>query len=120
MHGVNTRRIGDLGERIAEAFLVLKGYEIIRRNVRYAGREIDLLARKGRVLAAVEVKLRVGRNFGAAIEAVDGRKISRIRTALGGLLSGFEEPVEPRIDLVVIDFGDELGEMTLRHVEAVG
>ena len=51
---VNTKRIGFLGERIAESFLVIKGYRVLRRNYTFAGREIDLLVRDDSQLIAVE------------------------------------------------------------------
>ena len=116
---VNTRAIGDLGERIAESFLVLKGYDIVRRNFRYAGREIDLLARRGKQLVAVEVKLRRGSQFGHAVEAVDRRKLARIQTALTAVLARSEEPLSPQVDLVVIDLDERLSQMIVRHIEAV-
>lgn len=115
----STREIGELGERIAESFLRLKGYEILRRNYRFAGREIDLLVRKDRRLIAVEVKLRRGERFGRAVEAVDRRKIGRIRTALSGALSNSREPLVPQIDAVVIDLPVGLEGMTVTHIEAI-
>lgn len=115
----STREIGELGERIAESFLRLKGYEILRRNYRFAGREIDLLVRKGARLVAVEVKLRRGRRYGAAVEAVNQRKLARIRAALSGAARGGRESLQPQIDVVVIDLPEKLDEMTVRHIEAV-
>ena len=115
----NTRRLGDLGERIAETFLVLKGYEILRRNVRYAGREIDLLARHDGRLVAVEVKLRRGSRFGRAVEAIDDRKLARIRLALEGVMSAAPRGLKARIDVVVIDLAPDLSEMVVSHIEAV-
>ena len=115
----NTREIGNLGERIAESFLRLKGYRILCRNYRYAGREIDLLATKGKALVAVEVKLRRSRRFGHAIEAVDRRKLTRIQTALAGALGQMDGSLAPQVDLVVIDLADGLEKMIVRHIEAV-
>jgi putative endonuclease len=114
---VDKRRIGTLGERIAEAFLLLKGYKVLRRNYRVAGREIDLLTRKDDRLVAVEVKLRRGNRFGAAVQAIDSRKIGRIRFALAAALS--ESELRPQVDAVVIDLTDDSTEMVLRHLEAV-
>ena len=116
---VNTRELGGLGERIAESFLSLKGFEVVRRNFVYAGREIDLLARKGPFLVAVEVKLRRGGRFGTAIEAIDRRKLSRIQLALSGALSASRKPLVPRVDLVVIDLDGNLDRMVVRHIEGV-
>ena len=117
--GVNTRKKGELGERIAESFLMLKGFEILRRNLVYSGREIDILARKGSWLVAVEVKLRCGAPYGRAIEAVDRRKLSRIQEALIGAMRQKRSTLSPRVDLVVIDAESDLSQMVIRHIEAV-
>jgi len=116
---VKTREVGMLGERIAEWFLVLKGFEIVGRNRVYAGREIDLLVRRGSLLVAVEVKLRRGAAFGKAIEAVDRRKLSRVAQALACAVARAERPVVPRIDLVVIDVDADSNRMVVEHIEAV-
>jgi putative endonuclease len=115
----STKEIGDLGERIAETFLLLKGYGILRRNFRCAGREIDLLVRKGAELVAVEVKLRRGARFGRAAESIDRRKLARIRVALTAALAGTRSALRPRIDAIVIDVDEEFSEMVVRHIEAV-
>jgi len=108
-----------LGERIAEWFLALKGFEIVGRNLVYAGREIDLLVRRGSLLVAVEVKLRRGAAFGKAIEAVDRRKLSRVVQALACAVAREERPVIPRVDLVVIDVDAGSSRMVVEHIEAV-
>lgn len=114
---VDTRSLGRLGERIAASFLQAKGYRLVARNYRVLGREIDILARDGDCLVAVEVKLRRGDRFGRAVEAVDRRKLERIRFALQGLLAADEGDSEARIDLVVIDFSPDMSRMVIRHVE---
>ena len=116
---MNTRELGGLGERIAESFLALKGLVVVRRNIVYAGREIDLLARKGTLLVAVEVKLRRGESFGRAVEAIDQRKLARVRQALEGVLAGMSQPLAPRVDVVVIDVDADMSRMTVEHIEAV-
>ncbi|UCH82962.1 MAG: YraN family protein [Candidatus Latescibacterota bacterium] len=116
---MNTKELGALGERIAEMFLAIKGYEVVRRNFVFAGREIDLIVRRGSQLVAVEVKLRRGTRFGEAVEAVNSRKLSRIHLALENALDRMDEPLEPRVDLVVIDIGSGMNDMRVRHIEAV-
>ncbi len=117
--GMHKRRLGELGERIAEAFLEIKGYRTVKRNYRYAGREIDLIVKRGRLLVAVEVKLRRGDRFGTAAEALDARKLERIRTAFQSVLSVAGCPFAPRIDAVVIDLASDSGEMRVTHLEGV-
>ena len=51
---------GRRAERIACWLLRLKGYRILAVNWRCPAGEVDILARRGRVLAAVEVKRRAG------------------------------------------------------------
>ena len=51
---------GRRAERIACWLLRLKGYRILAVNWRCAAGEVDILARRGAVLAAVEVKRRSG------------------------------------------------------------
>jgi putative endonuclease len=117
--GVSNRASGDLGERIASAFLALKGYEILRTNLRYARREIDILARDGNALIAVEVKLRRGRGFGAAVEAVDAKKLGRVRLALEGIVASWDTILAPRIDVVAIDIDDDMKSMVVEHLIGV-
>ncbi|MFH1755240.1 MAG: YraN family protein [Candidatus Latescibacterota bacterium] len=116
---MNTKTLGELGERIAGTFLQIKGYRVVERNYRYAGREIDLLVTKGALLAAVEVKLRRGGRFGSASQAVDAKKLGRVRVAMEGFLSAAPAIYTPRIDLVVIDYSDDLGDMLITHLEGV-
>lgn len=116
---MNTKATGELGERIAAAFLKLKGFEIIDANVRVARREVDLVARDGVAIVAVEVKLRRGRRFGAAVEAIDERKLARIRVALLGIARELGGAGSPRIDVVTIDVDESGDRMSVEHYVGV-
>ena len=74
-------RRGRRGERLAAWFLRLKGYRILAVNQRLSGGEIDLVARRGRVLAFVEIKTRAGADAGAPGEIVPARQWRRIAAA---------------------------------------
>jgi putative endonuclease len=117
---VNRRARGELGEAIASAFLAVKGYTILDKNVRYARREIDILVVRADVLVAVEVKLRRGTRYGSAAEAVDGRKLARIRVALEGISRAAGAHQRARIDVVAIDFEEDMSSMVVRHIEGAG
>lgn len=51
-------RAGRWGEVVAALALQVKGYVVLERRVKTPRGEIDLIARKGQVLAFVEVKMR--------------------------------------------------------------
>jgi putative endonuclease len=84
---MSTKRIGQTAERIAAAFLELKGYRILDTNYRHHRREIDLVATSGGRIVFVEVKCRRGASHGRPAEAVGPEKRRRIVTAARGYLS---------------------------------
>ena len=70
----HNQRLGQLGERIAERWLVKQGYRILARRFRNGRRDIDLIAQRDFTVAFVEVKARKGDDFGDPVEAVHHRK----------------------------------------------
>lgn len=77
--GFEARRAGRRGELLAAFWLMAKGYRILGFRLKTPQGEIDLLARKGSVLAVVEVKLRGAPE--TALEAVNRRQRERLRRA---------------------------------------
>lgn len=75
---------GRSGERLAAWWLRLKGYRIVARGVRTPVGEIDLVARRGRRLALVEVKRRA--TLAAAAEAIRPQQQARIARAAEAFL----------------------------------
>jgi putative endonuclease len=72
-------RAGRGAERLAALWLRLKGYRIIATGYKTPVGEIDLIARRGRVLAFVEVKVRPTKRD--ASEAITPRQQERIARA---------------------------------------
>ena len=68
---------GRRGERVAEQHLLDRGWEILDRNWRSGHAEVDLVVRRGSVLAFVEVKTRSQRGSGDPLESITGRKRRR-------------------------------------------
>ena len=81
--GAAARRTGRSAEILAALWLMAKGYRILGLRLRTPQAEIDLLARRGRVLAVVEVKRRA--SLAAAVEAVTPLQRERLIRAARGL-----------------------------------
>jgi putative endonuclease len=79
-------RRGRLGEWLCLWYLRLRGWRIVARGWRCPAGEIDILARRGRVLAVVEVKSRAGIPDAAAIPSPRQRR--RIARAAEAFLKG--------------------------------
>lgn len=76
---------GRRGEALALFALRLAGYRILARDHRAAPGEIDIIARRGRLLIFVEVKARA--DFDRAAEALPARQRRRIARAAEGFLA---------------------------------
>lgn len=72
-------RRGRWSEWVAAAYLIAKGYRIQVLRYRTRAGEVDIIARRGNIIALVEVKAR--RDLMAAVNAVSHESQNRIRTA---------------------------------------
>src|SRR3546814_11452262 len=75
---------------LAAWWLRLKGYRILGQRVRCARGEIDLVARRGRTVAFVEVKWRADSTSGAG--EVEERAVLRVVEATGMLAPSTSRP----------------------------
>ncbi len=65
---------GKMGENAVSEYLKSSGYQILDRNFRIRGGEIDIIASHGEELCFVEVKTRKLTSWESGSEAVDSRK----------------------------------------------
>ena len=79
MPWARARGLGTYGERMAARYLRDVGLEVLDQNWRCPLGEIDLVARDGACLVVCEVKTRRSTTFGSPVEAVDHRKLARLR-----------------------------------------
>ena len=100
---MNPTTLARNGEDAAVALLVEQGYEIVGRNVRLPGGEIDVVARDGGTIVFVEVKTRASRRFGSALSAVDARKRRTIRKIAAEWMQLFAPRAIARFDVVAAD-----------------
>jgi putative endonuclease len=112
------RALGGEGEARAAAWLEARGWLVLGRNVRAGGVEIDLVARRGRTVAFVEVKSRRSAAAGSPEEAVDARKQRRLALGAAAWLAAHARPGwTARFDVVACE-RDAAGAWTIRHLEA--
>ena len=93
------QRRGRLAEWLCLWHLRLRGWQILARGWRCPAGEIDILARRGRVLAVIEVKSRA--EFATAASALTPRQRRRITRAAEAFLL-------QRSDLVGLDLRFDL------------
>jgi putative endonuclease len=100
--------LGVHGERTAMAFLTSCGWSVEAHRFKLGRHDVDLVIRKGRTVAFVEVKTRHSTVCGTALEAVSRRKQRDIaRVASVWVLRHGRPEDEYRFDLVAI--GDPRG-----------
>jgi putative endonuclease len=92
---------GRRAENIAAWWLRLHGWRIVKMRAKTPRGEVDLIARRGKVIAFVEVKARV-KQADLAI-AIDAYRLRRVAAAAESLLYKYGKGThEMRIDVILI------------------
>lgn len=102
---MNTKILGDKGERIAVKFLKHHGYKILEKNYKNKLGEIDIIAfdKKEKFLVFVEVKTKSSDFFGLPREMVDEQKQFKIeQVATFYLMSKNDFETKIRFDVVEV------------------
>lgn len=100
--GRRARSDGRLAEAIVAAWLMLRGWRILGFRLKTPQGEIDLLAKRGRILAVIEVKTRT--SIEAALASVHPSQQQRLRRA-GEALAGRRRGLaglSVRLDMVAL------------------
>lgn len=102
---MNGRRAAELrgreGERRAAWWLWLKGWRILDQRVRTPAGEVDLIVRKGNLIAFVEVKTR--KSLADLDFAIDEHRLRRVAAASEFLIPRYAGPGDDvRIDVILI------------------
>lgn len=96
---------GRFGEDYTADYLINKGLEIIARNFRRKGGELDIVALDGRMLVVVEVK---ARKFGSITDGLDAMTVTKRRNII--------RTAQRFIDETDVDFDEmrfDVAELTL-------
>ena len=92
---------GRRGETLAAWFLRLKGWSIVARRVKTPRGEVDLIARRGRTVAFVEVKWR--RSAAELALAIDPWRLRRVVAAAEALAPRYAiHGGDMRIDVILL------------------
>jgi putative endonuclease len=112
--------LGRWGEARAARFLERRGWAILARNYRFGRREVDLVARRGDVVAFVEVKTRAGDGYGAPQEAITALKRREVEAVAARFLDRHGlQGLGVRFDAVaiVVRRGAVGSAVSIEHVE---
>ena len=114
--------IGQCFEGAVARYLTAQGYELLFRNYRIRGGEIDLIMKKDDILAFIEVKAREEsdnlRKYGRPSDAVNYRKRAHIITAAADYLKSHPNIGRPRIDVVEVYYS-RYGEFILMRFKHI-
>jgi len=118
--------VGKIGEDLARRYLEKQGYKILEQNYRTRFAEIDLIALRhgsGQAqkdeLVFVEVRTKIGENFGTPEDTLNNKKLSKVRyNALS--YAGFKKWSGPiKIDAICIVLKPNHEIERLNHYENV-
>jgi len=103
MGSLDTYKSGMMAETVAGWFLAAKGYRVLARRFKTPVGEIDLIVKRGRVVAFIEVKRRATAEDG--LYAVHPGNAARVRRAAEWWLKTnprFADKCDLRFDVVAI------------------
>jgi putative endonuclease len=103
MGSVETHKTGLFAETLAVIFLRLRGWRILSRRFKTNVGEIDIIAKRGKQIAFIEVKRR--RTIDDALMCLSPNAITRIRRAAEWFLKSrpeFADKCDMRFDLIAI------------------
>ncbi len=117
--------IGKIGEDLAREYLEKEGYKILEQNYKTKYAEIDLVAEKSngffgeRSLVFVEVRTKVGENWGSPEDTINKAKLQKVLWN-AKTYSAFEKWQGPaRIDAVCIVLKPDFTVSRLTHHENI-
>jgi putative endonuclease len=94
-------RSGRDGETRAALWLRAKGWQVLDRRVKTAAGEIDLMAKRGRLVAFIEVKWRQQRE--ELDHAIDQHRLARVAAATEAVAHRYaKEGEDIRVDVILL------------------
>lgn len=115
---MNKRRFGIIGEKIAQGYLINKGYEILENNYYTNKGEIDIIAQKDKSIIFIEVKTRSNLKFGTPAMSVNYIKKKHIKSvAKTFIYLNRLHKKDIRFDIIEIFINN--GKCEINHIEGI-
>ena len=116
------RKLGDLGEKIAEKYLREKNYQILKKNYQKRWGEIDIIAKENQEIVFIEVKTRTKNKsdfYGQPQDSVNFFKQQKlIKTAKTYLFENdYSSQTNWRIDVIAIKLNEQNRKADLEHIK---
>lgn len=126
----NTRKTGDLGEKIAQKYLKEHGFTILETNYLKKWGELDIVAKKEEVIHFIEVKTLQYKSkmllkkaqkgmWWRPEDQVHARKLHQIEKALETWLSENKWKGEYQVDVIAIKMVKDLKFATVTYIDHV-
>jgi len=116
---VNNLKTGHLGETIAKRYLQRKGFKIIEENYRTKFAEIDLIAQLRNTLVFIEVRTKIGKQFGMPEESLNKKKINKVVKDAQMYIKYKNYTGKYRIDAICIVLNENKKLICLNHYENI-
>ena len=114
------KKTGNKGECVAVEKLLEEGYEILTRNYRNKWGEIDVVAKRDERIVFVEVKTKMGEDYGEPWEMINKHKLKQVENMGYLWCEEMEWKGLCRIDVVGVWLDRVSGEATrIEHWEDV-
>lgn len=117
--------VGQMGEKLARKYLEKEGYKILEQNYKTKYAEIDLVAEQSagffgsKKLVFVEVRTKVGENFGSPEDTINKQKLWKVLQNTKSYMAFKKWEGAARIDAICIVLKPDFTVQRLTHHENI-
>ena len=115
----NKQYVGVRGEDVACGYLRENGFQILERNYKTKYVEIDIVASKDDELVFVEVRTKIGDDFGSPEETIKKDKTRRLKRGALGYAQRKKYKGQYRIDSICVVLNNKGGVERIAHYEDI-
>lgn len=112
------QKLGSWGEDLAIEYLLKNKYKILEKNYKNNYGEIDIVAKKKKIIVFIEVKTRSTRSFGLPEEAVNKIKQGKLIKASEKYILDNKLKNNYQIDVIAIERNNVTDKIDLRHLKS--